>query len=510
MSRRTVAVRGARIAAGVAGVTLVAGVVAAATVLPLPSVVVEPPSVLIRPQPTDQQRVCAGGIVRLGAGRGQDATAASFVGSPDVVSSTTADGTAESVALDTPDVQARGTAGAPEVLTAAGSDGGAPTLLTGSQSQTAAGEDLVGYSASACAEAGSDSWLAAGSTTVGRTSLVLLSNPSAVTATVDLTVFGGEGAISAPGAGGITVPAGTQRVIPLAGLAPNVSSPVIRVESRGGRVVASLQQSIVRGLQPGGVEITGATAGPGLTQVIPGVRVAASAGAGLEAGETPPEVTPVPPAGSAAGEPDAGEDPVAAGPDESTGSDTDTALRVFVPGDEDALLTVGVAAEDGGNGGTSFELEVSAGQVTDITFDELEEGLYTVSIESTAPVVASARSSTGGGGAGVDFSWFVAPAGALTDDTLVAIPDGPSPRLHLHNPGSAPAEVMLTPSAGDEVRVRVPAGSTTSVPVAPLTSYRLDPASPVFASVSYLGDGQSSAFPVNPGNPSASPLRIYP
>ena len=28
--------------------------------------------------------------------------------------------------------------------------------------------------------------------------------------------------------------------------------------------------------------------------------------------------------------------------------------------------------------------------------------------------------------------------------------------------------------------------------------------------VSFLGDGQSSAFPINPANPSASPLRVYP
>jgi hypothetical protein len=40
--------------------------------------------------------------------------------------------------------------------------------------------------------------------------------------------------------------------------------------------------------------------------------------------------------------------------------------------------------------------------------------------------------------------------------------------------------------------------------------YRLSAADPLFASVSFLGDGQSSAFPVNPGNPSASPLRVYP
>ena len=187
-------------------------------------------------------------------------------------------------------------------------------------------------------------------------------------------------------------------------------------------------------------------------------------------------------------------------------------LRVFVPGAEDATVTVGVATEDGSPGGTSFELDVVAGQVTDIPFEELEEGLYTVTVESTEPIVASARSSTGGGAntGAIDFGWFVAPVAPLRVETLLAVPDGPGTLLHIANPGTEPSTVDLTPLSGDAVRMEIAPGESTSVPIGAGAVYRLDPSRPVFAQVTFLGEGKVSAFPVNPANPSASALRVYP
>jgi hypothetical protein len=501
--------QGARLGAGLLGIALFGGVVAAGTSLPLPAVDRDPPSALVTPEATGQQRLCPGGLVGIGAGG--SATATSFLASPSIVGGTSTGENPEAFPLEASDVGSEGGPdGSPFVLAAPGTNSGDPVLLAAGQSQAVNSGETVGFAASACAETGSDSWLVAGSTTVGRTSLLLLSNPSDVTATVDLAIFGEDGAVSAPGSAGISIPAGTQRVIPLAGLAPEIASPVVRVQSTGGQVVAALQSSVVRGLQPGGVEMTGATAGPGLSQVLPGLRISgtaadASAGApaaGADAG-----------AGGATGDAAAGADPSA----ESAGSDTETVLRVFVPGDEDAALTIGVRPEAGAEGeGLSFPYEAQAGRVTDIYFTEdLAQGLYTVAVQSTVPVVASARSSTGGGTTGIDLAWFAAPSGPVSGETLVAVPQGPDPRVHLANLGDTAVRAVLTPASpaaagAAEIPVDVPAGVTVSASVVAGTVYRLSSAEPLFGSVSFLGDGQSSAFPINPGNPSASPLRVYP
>ncbi|MFD3448528.1 DUF5719 family protein [Microbacteriaceae bacterium 4G12] len=501
--------RGARIGGGVLGLAVLGGVVAAGTILPLPAVDRTPPSSLITPEATGQQRLCPGGLIGIGAGG--SATATSFLASPSATAGTSTGEGPGVNRIAVPDVASEGGPdGSPFVLTAPGTSSGDPLLLAGGQSQVVNAGESVGFSATACAEASSDGWLAAGSTVVGRTSILLLSNPSAVTATVDLTIFGEEGPVSAPGSAGISIVAGAQRVIPLAGLAPDITSPVVRVQSTGGQVVAALQSSVVRGLEPGGVELTGLTAGPGLTQVLPGLRVSAAAGDAA----VDPAAPPAPP--EAGGDAAAGGTPPTPA-EESNGSDTETALRVFVPGDEDAVLTIGVRAEAGSAGaGLSFPFEAPAGRVTDIPFTEdLAEGLYTVTVESTVPVVASARSSTGGGASAVDLAWFAAPTGPVSGETLVAVPQGPDPRVHLLNLSDAPARAVLTPATpaaegAAEVVLDVPAGAPVSSPVAAGTVYRLSSAEPLFGSVTFLGDGQLSAFPINPGNPSASPLRVYP
>jgi hypothetical protein len=498
---------GARLGGGVLGLALFAGVVTAGTALPLPALERNPPSALVTPEATGQQRLCPGGAIGIGAGG--SATATSFLASPSATAGTSTGEIPESSSIETPDVGSEGGPdGSPFLLSVPGVGSGDPLLLAAAQSQAVDSGETVGFAASACAEAGSDTWLAAGSTVVGRTSLLLLSNPSAVTATVDLAIFGEDGAISAPGSAGISIPAGTQRVIPLAGLAPDVASPVVRVQSTGGQVVAALQSSVVRGLEPGGVEVTGRTAGPGLTQVLPGLRVSATAAG------APPEAAPEAGADAGAG----GDAGTAAPPSEDEhGADTETALRVFVPGDEDAVLTIGVRTEAGTAGeGLSFPYQASAGRVTDIPFtDDLAEGLYTVTVESTVPVVASARSSTGGGTTGIDLAWFAAPSGPISGEALLAVPQGPDPRVHLANLGETDARAVLTPASpagagAAEITVDVPEGATVSASVVAGTVYRLSSADPLFGSVSFLGDGQSSAFPINPGNPSASPLRVYP
>ncbi len=156
------------------------------------------------------------------------------------------------------------------------SAGASSPLFAASQSQVAAAGDAVGLAASECGAGSGDSWLVGGATATGRTTLVTLSNPTEVSSTVSLVVYDENGTVNTAGTDGIVVPAGAQRVISLAAFAPGVASPVVRVQSRGGSIVANLQQTTVRTLVPGGVDIVDPGTEPGLTTVIPGVIISRS------------------------------------------------------------------------------------------------------------------------------------------------------------------------------------------------------------------------------------------
>ncbi|BAS07974.1 conserved hypothetical protein [Arthrobacter sp. Hiyo4] len=67
---------------------------------------------------------------------------------------------------------------------------------------TATDGDLQGSAAANCQPPANDLWLSGASTTVGRTSVLVLSNASSTPATVSLELFGSKGQIQAPGSRG--------------------------------------------------------------------------------------------------------------------------------------------------------------------------------------------------------------------------------------------------------------------------------------------------------------------
>jgi hypothetical protein len=465
----------ARIVAGTVGTVVAALAIAAAAWLPLPSHTVTPPSTTVTPVPAAQQRVCAGPLLRLGNDSGQDATIVSSVGRPAVRYGQTA-GKAASSVLSTTD---NATGVAPEVLTLppAAQQATKPPLLTGSQSQTASTGDLVGFATAECSEGTSDTWLVGGATDTGRTTLVTLSNPSSVSATVSLSLYGPSGTISAAGSSGIVVTPGGQRVFSLAGFAPGVSSPVVRVQSRGGQVVANLQQSTVRTLEPGGVDIVGAANKPSLTNVIPGLVVSSSAA--LSAREAEPGY-----------------------------QDLRSVIRLLVPGTKQAHTEISVIPESGTGSGTTVSVVVEAGVVTDVPLDSFPDGNYSVVIASDQPVVAGARISTVGTTGQTDFAWLAA-ATPIDKQAIVTVAPGPSPVLHLDNPTRKPATVTLTSGGVLAGTVAVPAGRSVSLPVSGSATYTLGGFDRLAVSMSYLGDGQLSAFSVSPSAPASGRITIY-
>jgi len=371
------------------------------------------------------------------------------------------------------------------VLVTAPASAEAGASVAGAQYQAVDRGDYRGLAAAACSSPSSDTWLVGGSTAVGRTTLLTLANPGAVESTVAVELFSPDGAVTASGLTGIVVAANSQRVVSLAGFGPGLASLALHVTSRGGPVTANLQEAIVRGIEPSGVDVIGATTAPNTVSVIPGVVVL-------------------------------GADEVAGRLGEDGFDDLGVALRVFVPGEAAAQVKVSVLPDSGNQAdaaaltGASFDLVLDPGVVTDVPIEGLVDGGYSVVVESSVPVVSAMRSSTvaaqkvGSVPEGAsDLAWFAA-ATALSDTAYVTIASGPGASLHLVNTGDTAAAVTVGTDS-----VAVAAGASVTVPVTGGESLSLGGAEGLFASVSLQAPGRLASYLVNSAASGEAPLTIY-
>jgi hypothetical protein len=477
---RTATVVSGRIILGFVVLGVVAVVVAAATLIPLPGVRSPVVSTVVTPVPTAEQLVCPGGLLRLGTASGADATRASALGEPQI-SSGADPGDIIPSAFATTDADTGKGPAAPQLLTTPPvSKGAAAPILAGAQSESVSTDEFAGLSSASCAAPSGEIWLAGGATSVGRTTLLLLANPTAVTATVSIQVFGETGQVSASGMDGITVGPGSQRVLSIAGFAPGLVSPVVHVTSTGGQVVANLEQSTVRGIVPGGIDFVGGQSQPLKQLVIPGVVISGTQAIQGIIGQSGFE-------------------------------DLQSTLRVFVPGTRNATVSITILAEDGTVTGKPTKATVQGGSVTDLSLDSLSDGNYTLVLSSTVPVVASARVSTAGStavGGATDFAWATA-APLLAANTVVSIAEGFAGTLHLENPTGAPETVQLHALAGASLTATVKAHSATSVDVVAGVSYELEGFTRLYASVSGATNGGVTSYAVDPSARGAGALRVF-
>ncbi|PNI07815.1 hypothetical protein CXX84_14350 [Arthrobacter sp. AFG7.2] len=230
---------------------------------------------------------------------------------------------------------------------------------------TATDGDLQGTATSNCHQPSNDQWLAGASTTVGRASVLVLTNASTTPATVSLELFGAQGQIQAPGSRGLLVAPGTSRSVVLAGLAPGESQLSVHIRSAGGPVAAVIQQSVLRGLTPGGVDFIAPGAAPAARQVMAGVDIQDPGGVAQLTGK--------------AGYEDAG-----------------AALQLTVPGPSDAVVEVKLYGRDGQatlpSGGV---ITARAGAVTEVSLAGVPAGQYTVAASSDVSFVAATRVTRG-------------------------------------------------------------------------------------------------------------------
>ncbi len=337
-------------------------------------------------------------------------------------------------------------------------------------SYSATDGDLRGSAAASCQRPANDLWLVGANTALGRSAVLHLSNPSGSPATVSLELYGAAGQIQAPGSRGLLVAPGTTRAIILGGLAPGQDSLSVRVQSAGGPVAAHIQQSVLRGLTPGGVDFITPGAMPAIRQVITGLDIQdPAAQAALAAGSGYADAAP--------------------------------ALQLTVPGTADAVIEINLYGRDGRTtlpgGGV---VTVKAGSVTEVSLQGVPAGLYTVAANSDVSFAAAARATRGlSADDAVDIAWSPAAA-RLGSQHVVPVPATGDRRLVFGAPEGR-TTISYTPITADGAIGAVSAadiagGTTSSVQVpgdiggSPVVGYLVSAAGdPAYAAVLLLKDG---------------------
>jgi uncharacterized cupredoxin-like copper-binding protein len=439
--------------------------VVTAVSVPWPTVVREPLSLAATPAPAASIVACDGALLSIGRDP-TDADALAVAAPQSVISGAAEGGDPREERLYTTDVGP----GPLAFVAPPFDDHAVDVAATGAA--TVAADDLAGFAASACRPPLLDSWLVGGSAATGAADLVLLGNPGSVPATVQLTVYGASGAQTPPGAADLVVAPGTQRVVPLAGIALGEETPIVRVSAVGAPVHASLQTSITRTLTPGGVDQVGPVAQAENTQVIAGVTVTRS--------------------GTAAG-----------------ASEAATVLRMLSPSAAATARVTIASAGGSGSTGEPQEVQLEAGKPLELALDSLSAGSYTVTVEADAPVVAAVWQATGVE-EGDDFAWFT-PAPEVAVPSLFATPSGPTPSLTVVNPGDDAVAVAVTPlDGGSPFDLTVPASGSIEVRLSARTLYTLDPEAPVRAALSFAGDGALAGVPIWPADVATAEVIVYP
>jgi len=328
---------------------------------------------------------------------------------------------------------------------------GAPARVAGSTVSLVTAGDLRGLVGASCAAPTTDAWLVGGSTALGSTTQLVLTNPGSTAAEVQLTVWGPNGPVELTTPTQLVAPGG-QRVVDLGGLAADLRALAVHLTATGGRVTALLQDGAVRGFTPAGVDLVVPGLAPATRLTVPGVVV---------------------------------EDSEVDSPDAPL-------LRLLAPGEAGTTARVTLLGPDGPvdlPGAASLDLV--AGQVAELPLGGLAAGAYTVVVEADQPVVAGVVfTRTGLPGEldatpRVERAWAASTApgdgllvpAAGTDSTLVigAVPADGDPAAEGRD--ALRGTLRLLGADGGELdrsRVSVDAGSTGSWRLADLVEAPAD------------------------------------
>lgn len=335
-----------------------------------------------------------------------------------------------------------------------------------------------GLSLMSCGRPTASAWFAGVVSSGAGTAEVVLVNADTTDAVVDLTVYGAEGRLTAPGSRGIAVPARSRRVVPLGPLFTAEQPVALHAVSSVGRVVAAVRQRRLTGDTAAGSDWLAPTADPATAVVLPGLP---------------------------------------AGPGGRN-------LVVTNPGERTASVTLQVLGAAGPTAVPGFEtLDLPPGTTRTVPLEApLAEAPAGVRLTSEQKVTAAVLSGNGGTTRTADVSMQVATA-VLTGPGVVALAPG-TRTLHLATGTAEPVPVRVVASSADatvlDTTVVVPglADSTVRLPAGDNLLVAIEPGRPgaVHASVAVrvrIGDvtGVASAA-VLPGAAAATlpPVRPDP
>ncbi len=309
-------------------------------------------------------------------------------------------------------------------------------LLAVTQVQKAALSNLSGLAAANCVRPSSDNWLVGGDTSPGRETLLILSNPTDVDSSVNLEIIGSGGTVSAPGLSSISVPKSKTTVIPISGVAPNLSTFAIHIVSSGGALGTWLQVRTMRGLLPGGVELVGPSAEPAKSLVIPGIFLRGLADAAKLSADNPAyaDLTPT--------------------------------LRISSTATTQTTVTAQIVGTNAKTYGTVIQQVIAPNSTMDIPITGLADGDYVALIDSSEPVRAAIRFNRTKAKK-TDLAW--APAvSPLKNKVVFNAPAGAISKLAIANPGKVGATVRVgsqtvTVPAASSVSVVAPAGRSATI-----------------------------------------------
>ena len=317
--------------------------------------------------------------------------------------------------------------------------------LAAEQLMLANGPDFRGLVSGRCVAPTRDFWFVGGSGEVGRRGRLVLSNPTAVPAVVDVSVWDESGPVDAPATEDIAIPARSQHLLLLDALAPTAERIGVRVSASQGRISASLELRENDKLDPHGVTFIPAAAEPATEIIVPGV-------------------------------PKHGE----------------RTLQILAPGDSDAIVALRLFGPDGAFSPVGQDVvTVPAGTVAEVSIGEAAaKAAVGVELVSDVPVTASVRV--------VDAPTDEAPELAYTAATAAL--DGPAfallnrsadeltTRLLVTVPGELPARAVVRSlnedgTVAEEQSVDVPGERTVEVEVKPIpdspwTTVVVEPAEP--------------------------------
>jgi len=351
--------------------------------------------------------------------------------------------------------------------TAALTEQGTKTF-TAQSYQVASSNGVNGVLGTNCQLPATESWLVGGVTTVGREALLIISNPAATDATIDLQLFGENGPIDGAGLNGISVSANRTVVLPLAGYAPEQKSLAVHLQSSGAAVASWIQERTVRGTVSAGTDLISPSIPAGTSLTIPGLLKRGTADATTLIGNN------------------------------SDYSDLTPSIQVLVPGERSATVTIQVIGVGSKAVGTVLQEQVSAGSTGSFDLTGLKDGDYSVFVLADQPVQAAVKlSRTKKGSTPItDFAWLPA-VDAVSSKLAVTSAKSAISKLSIANGGTQAATVTVTDlSKGTAQKVAVSHLASATVEVVAGDTIAVSSDQPVSATLIADFTGSIAAIPL--------------